>query len=140
MFLFSLLLLSLLSAPVTVRIILINLLIKFLSCSDEFSRKRRIPYHMPGFWYHFLPNPMEGIKNDTILFLRNAQWSNSWNNNLKVNQPGQILFSERERLAISWRVEVYEEKSCGGAGKYFGVVWSNTTNTSFTTTILMKES
>ena len=48
---------------------------KILPCLDEFSRKRRIPYHMPGFWYHFLPNPMEGMLtkkiNNTILCVLN---------------------------------------------------------------------
>ena len=33
---------------------------------DEFTRKRRIPYHLPGFWYHFLPKPLEGKTSDSL--------------------------------------------------------------------------
>merc|ERR1712154_302187 len=43
-------------------VFLVIVLLGFCSSNDEFSRKRRIPYHMPGFWYHFLPKPLEDSK------------------------------------------------------------------------------
>jgi len=53
-----------------VLVFLVIALFAFCSSNDEFSRKRRIPYHMPGFWYHFLPNPME----DTNRYYIKRSW------------------------------------------------------------------
>merc|ERR1711976_391951 len=44
------------------RILILSILISLCLSQDEFSRKRRIPYHLPGFWYHFLPRPIQDMK------------------------------------------------------------------------------
>merc|ERR1712024_152091 len=42
------------------------------SPKDEFARKRRIPYHFPGFWHSFLPRPMEDIKRYSLQVKRSG--------------------------------------------------------------------
>merc|ERR1712029_63686 len=55
-------LVTMMSLKLNILMFLAIVLLGFCSSNDEFSRARRIPYHMPGFWYHFLPKPSEDSK------------------------------------------------------------------------------